>query len=72
MDPISVLKESFAASGLSDRDLAEKSGVHVITVRRYLSGDIKTIGAGNAKKLADALGLDPLELLYGRTVASAS
>ncbi len=70
MDPTQVLVEAFEASGMDEKALSEKSGVHVITVKRYLKGEIKKIGPANAQRLAAALGIDPQALIFGRVVTS--
>jgi transcriptional regulator with XRE-family HTH domain len=61
-----VLNHAIAEKKITDRDLAKQSTVHIITVRRYISGEIKHIGPGNAVKLAPVLGVTATELMLGR------
>lgn len=58
------LKRAMEEAGLTDRDLAARSGVHITLVRRYLAGEV-SIGAKNAKPIADALGVSVEAILYG-------
>lgn len=47
------------------KELAEKSGVHLIKLYQIEAGKIKTenMSLKNAAKIADALGCDPRDLL---------
>lgn len=51
--------------GLGQKELAEKSGVHIRQIQNFESGagDIANASLKNAIRLADALGIQPRELL---------
>lgn len=52
----SVLREARAAAGLTIRDLAERSGVHEVSISRLESG-AKTVTADTLVRLAGGLGV---------------
>ena len=56
MKKISKLAEVRKSKGLSQAKLAEKSGVHRVTIARFETG-ASTITAATARKLASALGV---------------
>ena len=58
----SELKELRESKGLSQRELARRSGVPVATINRLEQGNDRP-SFKDAKKLADALALDPKELI---------
>ena len=53
------------ARGLTQRDLAALSGVQQRTISRIESGVVEELRVGTLLKLADALGVEVLELLFG-------
>ena len=58
----SELKELRESKGLSQRELARRSGVATATIKRLEQGNDRP-SFKDAKKLADALALDPKELI---------
>lgn len=60
-----TLKELRKKAGLTQLQLAEKSGVNVRQIRRIEleTSKIENVTLINAKRLADALGVKPEELL---------
>ena len=58
----SKLKELRESKGLSQRELAGRSGVPTATINRLEQGNDRP-SSKDAKKLADALALDPKELI---------
>ena len=58
----SELKELRESKGLSQRELARRSGVPTATIKRLEQGNDRP-SFKDAKKLADALALDPKELI---------
>lgn len=60
-----TLRELRKRAGLSQKELAEKSGVYVRQIRRVELGNsqIENVTLINAKRLADALGIPIEELL---------
>jgi hypothetical protein len=73
--PLKVLKAAMKEKGFVDADgnpdpnrLARESGVDVSLCRRYLWGDVE-VGDKNAPRLAEALGVQPGELIWGRSAA---
>ena len=60
-----TLRELRKQAGLSQKELAEKSGVYVRQIRRVELGtsQIENVTLANAKRLADALGVSIEELL---------
>ena len=57
-----VLTEAQEAAGLSQVQLAERSGIERITMRRYLA-DERAIDMDRLYRLANALGLTPHEVM---------
>jgi hypothetical protein len=64
--PASVIRAAMKRLGWDARGstLSERSGVHITLVRRYLDDEVN-VGAKNAPKLAQALGLSVEDVLYG-------
>lgn len=62
---MSVLVKYRNASGFSQRQLAEKSGVNIRQIQKYESGeyDIRNMTLKNAVALADALQIDVRKFL---------
>ena len=58
------LKRTRQLAGLTQSQLAEKIGVHVLTVTRYETGKI-TPRPATLHRLGDALGVDPSTLVMG-------
>ena len=56
------LRAAQARASLTDKALAERSGIPVVTLRRYLKGERDT-PASALFKIADALGIKPGRLL---------
>ncbi len=63
---MSTLSELRKAKNMTIKELAEKSGVHLIKLYQIEQGRIKTenMSLKNAAKIADALGCDPRDLLH--------
>lgn len=63
--PISKLEWARLASGLSQQQLAEESGVNVRQIRRVEldEADAGNLTAKNLLALADVLGVDPREIV---------
>lgn len=63
---MSTLSELREAKNMTIKELAEKSGVHLIKLYQIESGKIKTenMSLKNAARIADALGCDPRDLLH--------
>lgn len=61
-----TLSELRKAKNMTIKELAEKSGVHLIKLYQIEQGRIKTenMSLKNAAKIADALGCDPRDLLH--------
>ena len=59
------LKEARKNAGMTQQQLADASGVYVRQIQRIESGegDVSNITLSNAIKLADALNIDPRDLL---------
>ncbi len=60
------------AAGFDEHKLAEVSGVDITLIRRYLDEDTEKrvkIGEKNAPRIAKALSVDIVELLYGHRAA---
>ena len=62
---MSKLKKLRAAKNMTQKQLADGSGVNIRQIQRVENGDsdMSNITLGNAIKLADALGVDVKELL---------
>lgn len=58
-----ALRRSRRAAGLTRRDLAEKVGVHPLTLARYEQGTGDDIRLSRLLSLADALDVRPGELI---------
>jgi transcriptional regulator with XRE-family HTH domain len=58
------LKAARMRQVLSQRDLAEKAGVPIVTISRIENGHNTPIPA-TVRKLAEALDVDPAWLMYG-------
>ena len=63
---MATLSELRKAKNMTIKELAEKSGVHLIKLYQIEQGRIKTenLTLKNAVKIADALGCDPHDLLH--------
>jgi hypothetical protein len=73
--PLKVLKAAMKEAGFTDSDgnpdplaLSRASGVDVSLCRRYLWAEVE-IGEKNAPRLAQALGIQPGDLVWGRSAA---
>lgn len=62
------LRAERARAGMSQGELAEKSGVNVTTISAYERGDMVP-GAGNLFALADALGCTPNDIMGWKPAA---
>ena len=62
---MSKLKKLRTANNMTQKQLADGSGVNIRQIQRVENGDsdMSNITLGNAIKLADALGVDVKELL---------
>ena len=62
---MSKLKKLRTAKNMTQKQLADGSGVNIRQIQRVENGDsdMSNITLGNAVKLADALGVDVKELL---------
>jgi transcriptional regulator with XRE-family HTH domain len=62
---MSTLKEHRTAAGLTQQQLSDASGVNIRQIQNMESGKIKmeNVTAKNLLALADALGVDPHDLL---------
>ena len=60
-----ALKEARAAAGLTQKQLADAAGVNIRLVQKVEGGEAKAgnLTARNLLSLADALGVDPRELI---------
>lgn len=58
-----TIKEARLAKGFTQEELAEKVGVKKSAVAKWENGRVSEIKRTNLKKLADALGLGPAQLL---------
>jgi transcriptional regulator with XRE-family HTH domain len=63
-----ILADAMKTKGWGESELAAASGVHQSLIGRYLRAEVD-VGTKNAPKLAKALGLDTLKLLYGPRAA---
>ena len=57
------LAEVLAASGMSQRELARKSGVTLVTINRMCANHTEGVSLRVLDKLAHALGVQPGELI---------
>lgn len=58
-----LIKKARLAKGLTQDELAEKVGVKKSAVAKWENGRVSEIKRSNLKNLADALGLNPTQLL---------
>lgn len=58
-----LIKKARAEKGLTQEELAEKVGVKKSAVAKWENGRVSEIKRSNLKNLADALGLNPNQLL---------
>ena len=58
-----LIRQRRLAKGLTMKELGKLVGVNGSTVSRWESGDLATMKQTKIKKLADALGLSPIDLL---------
>ena len=64
LSPISIrLEELREARGLSQAELARRSGVPQSTISRIEAGETGSITLGNLERLADALGVNAAVLI---------
>ena len=63
MDVGSIIKQARTAKGLTQEELAEKVGVKKSAVAKWENGRVSEIKRSNLKKLSEALGLNPNQLL---------
>lgn len=63
MDVGTIIKQARTAKGFTQEELAEKVGVKKSAVAKWENGRVSEIKRSNLKKLADALGLKPSQLL---------
>lgn len=72
MDQVRLLRKAMKAADMDEHKLAEASGVDITLIRRYLDEDVEKrvdVGQKNAPRIAKALGIDTLKLLYGNRAA---
>lgn len=73
MDQVKLLRRLMKAKRLNEIKLATESGVDSSLIYRYLNEDEServAIGKRNAPRLAKALGVSVVELLYGKRAAA--
>lgn len=58
-----LIKKARTSKGMTQEELAEKVGVKKSAVAKWENGRVSEIKRSNLKKLADALGLNPNQLL---------
>jgi transcriptional regulator with XRE-family HTH domain len=63
MDVGFIIKQARMQKGLSQEELGEMVGVQKSAVAKWENGRVSEIKRSNLKKLADALGLKPSQLL---------
>ncbi len=63
-----LLADAMKAKGWGEGELAEASGVNQSLIGRYLRAKVD-VGMKNAPRLAKALGIDTMKLLYGPRAA---
>lgn len=63
MDIGTIIKKARLQKGYTQEELAEKVGVKKSAVAKWENGRVSEIKRTNLKKLAEALGLRPMELL---------
>ena len=63
MDVGYLIKKARMEKGMTQEELAEKVGVKKSAVAKWENGRVSEIKRTNLKNLADALGLDPNQLL---------
>lgn len=59
------LRDAREAAGLSQAEVAERSGVHTVSISRFES-DLRTPSISTLIKLADAIGVEVADLLPKR------
>lgn len=59
-----IIKTRRKALGLTLEQIAQYAGVEKATVWKWEHGQIKQIGHVHLRKLAEALGVDPMDLIY--------
>ena len=69
--PSTRLQRARCARGiLSTRELSEMTGINVDWIRNFEGGSRKTLTEADAKKIADALQVDVLELFGSECIRS--
>lgn len=63
MDVGSIIKQARLEKGFTQEELAEKVGVKKSAVAKWENGRVSEIKRSNLKKLSDALGIRPTQLL---------
>ena len=63
MDVGAVIKQARIAKGFTQEQLAEKVGVKKSAVAKWENGRVSEIKRSNLKKLSEALGMNPNQLL---------
>lgn len=61
-----LIKKERLAKGMTQEELAEKVGVKKSAVAKWENGRVSEIKRSNLKKIGEALGLDPVQLLGDR------
>ena len=57
-----VIRDTAGDKGMTITELAEKSGVHRVSIQRYIKGD-REARLAELSRLADALGVDAGEMV---------
>ena len=63
MDVGAIIKQARTEKGFTQEELAEKVGVKKSAVAKWENGRVSEIKRSNLKKLSEALGLNPTQLL---------
>lgn len=63
MDVGSIIKQARLEKGFTQEELAEKVGVKKSAVAKWENGRVSEIKRSNLKRLSDALGIRPTQLL---------
>jgi transcriptional regulator with XRE-family HTH domain len=71
MDNLKLIERAMQARGIDRAELAKKTGISPGLIGRYLSGKIK-VGVKNAPRIAEVLGLEKEEVLFGQRQVAAS